>query len=379
MRQGYVAIIALVLACSGGLVPGLLGQAEEATAARVEQIWAEREKRVKAYRVVWSETTTYPRGSTFLNPRAAPEELPPADLTLKAACKMVIAGQKSRYEYDGEWWSTRSRGVGPAVKVVTFDGGRSANTILKSTLIDNPQVTLKKASVSPNNDLTEFLPIWLTARASVASRVLPIGAYRSTGRRDRVNNRICQEFSRVSGAVRDQIFLDPERDYQVVRNTQYVNDKLWTKLEVTYQPEPTLGWVPATWDVVTCTPGGAIGVSKRCVVTEFVTNIDVPESDFEPVLPIGARVIDLTAGKEMHSAVLPTGERGREVEFVPGRSKVPSYETLMAQPPQRGFWARAWPWALAGGGLLVVGVVGVAVWRARRNRDAPAGVNREET
>jgi hypothetical protein len=220
------------------------------------------------------------------------------------------------------------------------------------------------------------MPVWLAARASIASRVLPVGRYAPTGRKERVDNRLCHEFSYASGTARDRILLDPERDYQVVRNTQHVNDKLWVKLEVTYQPEPTLGWVPAGWDLVVCNPDGAIGRSKRCVVTEFATNIEVPDSDFEPVLPVGARVIDLTTGKEMHSGVLPTGERGREIEFVPGRSELPALETLMAQPPQRGWWARAWPWVLAGGGLLVVGV---AAWRARRNRapSAPADVNRE--
>lgn len=367
MRQGRIGIVAAVLVCSGALLSSSGYGADETAAARVAQVWSAREQRVKSCRVTWSETRTYPKGTFFIDPQAPPDRLPPGDLTIKATCTLIIAGRKCRYEYQGEMWSTESRKVAPAADVTTFDGERSADTSLQSPLIEHPQVIIKKSSDPPGGRKSELLPIWLTVRPSVVAKILPIEEYLPTGRRETVNTRLCDEFTQTSsGKTREQVLLDPERGSQVVRCVTFANDKLWMKLDISYKTDPTLQWIPAAWELVVCNPTGGIGLSKRCVVTEFATNIDVADSDFQPVLPTGARVVDLTSGKEMHSGVLPTGERGKEIEFVPGKGMVP-YETLMAQPPQSGLWSRVWPWALGGGGVVVVGI---AVWLARRKRGA---------
>jgi len=363
MGQVRVGIAVVALVCSCVLIPDRACRADEVTVGRIAQVWAEREKRVKTCRVVWSEKATYPKGSRLLDMFAAPQDLPTTDLTIPATCSMLIDGHKSRYEYHGQRWSTKTRKLEPAEDIVTFDGARYGNTSLQSPILRNPQVVLKKASASPQSGLPLFLPIWLSVRASIAASEIPIEQFAPTGRKERINNRLCSEFSRnISGAVRELVFVDPDRDCQVTRYGYYMDDKLKIKLEISYQADPTLSWVPAAWDLILCNKTGAIESSTRCIVTEFVTNIEAVSSDFEPVLPVGARVIDLTSGKEMHSGILPSGERGKEIEYVPGQRMI-SYDTLMAQPPQRDWWQRTRWWILAGVVLLLG--VGLAVWCGR--------------
>lgn len=364
MRNFRGAVVAVAVGCSCVLIPDPECRADEVTVARIAQVWGERENRVKSCRVVWSEKATYPKGSRHLDMFAAPQDLPPMDVTIPATCTMLIDGRKSRYEYRGQMWSIKTRKLELAEDIVTFDGERSGNTSLSSPLIGNPQVVLNKASASPQSGLPLFLPIWLSVRATAAASEIPIERFSPTGRKEKITNRICSEFSRtISGSVREVVFVDTERDCQITRYAYYRDEKLKIRLEISYQTDPTLGWVPGDWDLVLCNKTGAIEMSTRCVVTEFVVNAPVAPPDFEPVLPIGARVIDLTSGKEMHSAILPSGEQGKEIEYVPGRGMIP-YETLMAQPPQRGWWQRTGWWVLTGVGLLLA--VGLGVWWVRR-------------
>lgn len=365
MIRGQIvsAVVAVACVCvSLGPVNG----ADEATVGRIAQIWAGREARAKSCRVVWSETVTYPKGSPYIA-RTDPKNAPTTDVSIPGTCKLLIAGDKSRYEYRGQMWSRKSHKLEPAEDIITFNGSRSANTVLQSPIIAAQQVTINKASESPQSRLPVLLPLWLSVKASIAAKEIPIEKFAATGRKEKINNRLCHEFARnISRTARERIFLDPERDYQLTRYGYYENNKLTIKLEVDYQPDPTLGWVPALWNFVLCNLKGTIMSSARCVVSAFETNVDAPASDFEPVLPIGARVWDLTSGKEMLSAILPSGEQGREIERVPGRPG-PSYEELMAQPPQCGFWERIWPWILGASGLLVVGLI---VWWVRRDRSS---------
>ncbi len=363
-----VGIVVVAAACLCALVPGSIRGAD-LTPAQIAQAWAEREKKVKSCRVVWSEKATYPKGSPYVAPLADPKDVPTTDLTISATCKLIIEANKSRYEYQGQRWSPKTKKLEPAADIATFDGTRSARTTLQSPLIGNQQVIIQKETASPQGRLPLFLPIWLTIRPSVAQKRIPIEQFGATGRKEKINNRLRSEFTRNVPGGREQVFIDPEGDYQVTRYVDYyTGDKPHIKLEISYRPDPILGWVPAAWDFVLCNNSGAIELSTRCTMTEFTVNLDIPESEFEPVLPIGARVVDVTSGKEIHSAVLPSGEQGRGIEYVPGQD-IPLYETLMAQPPERQFWERAWPWVLAGAGLLLV--VSLAAWRVRRGRRPP--------
>jgi hypothetical protein len=366
MRQIRIGIVVIAV-CSFALVLGPVRGADP-TPAQIAQAWAEREKKVKSCRVVWSEVTTYPKGSFYAAPRAKPEDAPTTDLTIPATCKLIIDASKSRHEYQGQRWSTTTHKLESDASIATFNGTKSARTTLQSPLIENQQVVIKKETVSPESGWPHLLPVWMTIRPSIAQKRIPIEQFVATGRKEKINNRLCSEFTQSVPDGRKQVFIDIERDYQVTRYVDSWNDKLHIKVEISYRPDAVLGWVPATWDFVQCNRNGAIELSKRCTVSEFAVNADVPETEFEPVLPVGARVVDVTSGQEMHSAILPSGERGKEIEFVPGNS-FPSYEELMAQPPERTWWEQVWLWVVVGTGVLLIAIV--VAWRVRRGQSPP--------
>lgn len=342
-------------------------RAADVTPARIVQVWAEREKRIRTCRIQWSETETLPKGSTFVALREDPTKLPMTDLTLQAKCSLTLGEGKSRYEYRGQVWSTKTKGLAPLTRIVTFDGSRAGTSLLQSPLVGHPEVTIKKTSL-PGQPLPVLLPLWITARGSFAKSDLPIEQFRPSGRTAIIKGRKCVELDRDSSEqVREQVFIDPDQDYQVARYMYYNNGKLKIKLDISLQHDQDVGWIPASWDCLLCNRNGAIESSVRCTVTEFVANLEISSSDFDPVTPPGSRVVDLTSGREIHHAVLPSGEPGKAIEYAPGRGGIP-YEELMAQPPQRSQrLLMQWILGALTAGLFIVLLVVVRV-RLRRRR-----------
>ncbi|MCI0704046.1 MAG: hypothetical protein L0241_23555 [Planctomycetia bacterium] len=370
MRRWAVAAVLLFLT---HLMLVSATAADEVTVERIAQTWAEREKRVPTCRFRWTQIETHPKGSSLYAIHAARgEAVPTTDLTIHATCTMTLDHEKIRFEYNGQTWSVTDRTLKPFVDVSTFDGTRSASTTLQSTVVDHPEVLIKNASTTPPAmRLPVFLPIWMTVRGSLMKKEIPIEQFQLSGRKLTIKNRLCHELTRkISTNTREQVFVDPGRDNQVTQYRYYHQEKPDMRLDIAYKTDSKLGWIPESWECVVCESTGAIMTSKRCTLTEFVANLEVSASDFEPVCPIGARVVDLTSGKEIHHAILLDGSKGRGIEYVPGSEAV-SYDELIAQPPERSQLTKVMVWLVP----VVVGVllltVGGLVWRAHRREPIP--------
>jgi hypothetical protein len=179
-----------------------------------------------------------------------------------------------------------------------------------------------------------------------------------TNRSVMIANHRCVELTRESRAIhqRELLYLDAERDFIVVRHLLQNRNGTFRSLSVEYSPDPTVGWVPASWEHVCNAGSGAPDQSGRRTVTHFEFNTPIPEAEFQIRWPTATRVADSRSGQRMEYVVRPDGNRGPEA---PTTARM-TYEELAhgSVPSNR--------WLLYGSAVLLAFTI--MAWLAVRRR-----------
>jgi len=88
-------------------------------------------------------------------------------------------------------------------------------------------------------------------------------------------------------------WLDPARDYLVLREHWTLNGQDCQRVDLTYRPDPTYGWIPTAWVDANAGSGGSMGSACTDTVTNYSINQPVPNSEFKIEIPKGAQVNDM--------------------------------------------------------------------------------------
>jgi hypothetical protein len=346
------------------------------TADDVLKVWEAREAKVKTARFAWDKREVVPKdsGRDLAGDRIKDDTRPnpPNDLPLDGKCRLTIAAGRFRYEYDGREWIPEQYEVRPKVSVSTFDDRTYKRVRLAGDVAGYPS-----AGINPTAERSEFNdlsihPLWRAVRgAQAVAKKFPLLLYEPTGRRVVVNGRPCLEFARESHRTdtKHRLYLDPERDFQVVREITTAKEVVTLKLDVVYAANPELGWLPSAWEYVARGRSGQPLVSVACKLTSAEINPTVRDSEFDVQLPPGTRVSDVTSGKEVQYVIREDGDKGREV-VRDGRGI--TYQQLVEAGPEPFSWRNVLV------GVSLVGLVGscvVLAWRrwARRPSSGSAG------
>jgi hypothetical protein len=87
-------------------------------------------------------------------------------------------------------------------------------------------------------------------------------------------------------------WLDPARDYLPLREHRTLNGEDRDRLDLSYRPDPTCGWVPVGWTDANVGMGGSVLFSNIDTVIAFTINQPIPAADFRLDTPPGADVRD---------------------------------------------------------------------------------------
>lgn len=96
--------------------------------------------------------------------------------------------------------------------------------------------------------------------------------------------------TRVHDGRQEDYWLDPARDYLLLREHHTLNGQDWRRADISYRHDPKFGWVPAGWDDVIVGESGSLVFSATDSVTEVSLNQPIPDSEFHIEIPKGARV-----------------------------------------------------------------------------------------
>jgi hypothetical protein len=163
-----------------------------------------------------------------------------------------------------------------------------------------------------------------------------------------VAGRPCLELFRDYGppGQREFLFLDEKRAYVVVKQMVALHGQPTWQLDVIYNPDGHVGWLPKSWEyVIRAGKDPQLVNSGRSRVISYEINPRIDDGDFDIVFPPKTRVNDETSQQEVQYVIGEQGEKGGEV---PTRLN-PTYEDLQKASPRsnRLLWGTVWALALA--------------------------------
>jgi hypothetical protein len=102
----------------------------------------------------------------------------------------------------------------------------------------------------------------------------------------------------------DQVFywLDPDRDYIVLRELRMADGRECSRTEISYRADPKFGWIPTGWKEAAVDERGGFDDLLTSKVTELAINEPLPESTFRLVFPKGAEINDVPNQRRINAA-----------------------------------------------------------------------------
>jgi hypothetical protein len=224
-----------------------------------------------------------------MRPRLNPKKLtvPAEDLTYDASARLCLDGDKMRYSYLNKIWSVPLDKFVDLEFTSVFDGAIPKSLLAMS---GDAYPTGKISRLDHHEDAhnANLKPLLLSFRPLDAS--LGIGAssnWAVSSQRGIVGGHTCRILESTNQAtdIDRSIWVDPERDWIVLRYLETNKEKVIIQIDVDYESDPTHGWVPSSWRITWCRPDGPVQEASVNKVTEYTINDPVDAAMFDIEFP----------------------------------------------------------------------------------------------
>jgi hypothetical protein len=340
----------------------------------VVKAWQERQDRVRSGVFTWTETRMVTRGSisAMMTLRGNPKgnTIPAEDLSFDVPVNLSMDGEKLRHEYEGErQWSEEKDALVPISYASAYDGSAGKFLYPRGTEIGNwPQATIRAEKGLPDAKDAELRPILMNFRGLIAEvRYLDVGKLALTGRRADIEGASCVELQRVSSksGLDNQLWVDPARDFVVVRYSTSLVGKSVYQITVQYLKDASGVWVPTSWVIINHPPvQGESLFTTRAAVKDYKLNVPLDSTQFDLAFPPGTRVSDEKSKLEY------IVKQGEDKRIILKEDIGATYQQMLDSPPGQGLAARhggfSWTWVSVG--LAVLGASALAFFAWRRVR-----------
>jgi hypothetical protein len=289
---------------------------------------------------------------------------PPTDTTLESVNRIVIDGDKVRFENNHLMWIGSDGQPIKSQSVALFNG--SLGKVYYPIGIGATGATsgrIERDGRSPGTKAFIPTPITMTFRG-LDPAFVPHGfaEMKPTGVTLPIDESHCQEYAiKLSTTTERSFWLDPAKGFVVRRMCDRSNNKPTTQTDIQYRPDDVLGWVPESWVHTEYAPAGTVRKTARFGVTKARLNEPQPAELFDIQFPPGCEVYDSRNDKSYW--VQPDGSM-REFDKFPDEEAGATVELPGAS------WYRQNKWLVLGLGVAFV-VLGAA-WRARKRKPSAA-------
>ena len=93
------------------------------------------------------------------------------------------------------------------------------------------------------------------------------------------------------------LWVDAQYDYSVRRFLTTRGNVVRCKLDVDYQRDPDVGWVPKSWTIIRSYVDGSLLMSASSSVGEYRINPTLDAAEFQIEFPPGTYVVDTAANQ----------------------------------------------------------------------------------
>jgi hypothetical protein len=250
-------------------------------------------------------------------------------------------------------------------EVIVYKGDKNISLTTKSTIVDHPDAEIGKRARPEDVSEYTYWPITCLARG-LNPKFAPfdIDQYEPTGKTQVIDGQKCVELVYTSRANNSRRFLliDPGRGFLLIRYYIVTDDRVTTRLDVKYAPDPKLNWVPKSWDYTASTPiGGWRLGSKQITLEACDVNIDLTADTFELRLPSGTRVYDEYDGAAKQYVIRDDGDSG---PAMPDASR-PTYKQLTALAQEARWTSSDTTIVVIASAVFLLAVLAL-IWRWRR-------------
>jgi hypothetical protein len=304
----------------------------------ISDAWAARQTAAKTVRFVWREEQTainlkqqlaaLGRGgpSTSGGPSAARSSA----VTLRRLSVLCLDGDQFAYTLDTE-----------NVQDVNTPGARAkvpshSKTVLTATAYENycevcadsrsPNsvtrvVTLNRPDNCDEPQLPNVRPLLLALRPLTPKlSFIELSDYTISPVRGAIGDTSCVILEPKSDSVgkpKKSYWVDPARDYVIVRAVNSMEGQGAIQTDIFYKRNSVVGWIPSGWSVVDVDGKGRLDQSFHTGVEEFSLNQPIAATEFEVPKPDGALVHDVRNGSDDRRRI--GGRTATDVPLVSGR------------------------------------------------------------
>ena len=334
--------------------------------------WRERQKSIQSARLAWVHRETIPKGAVSRLLLSLPpseqkrgtdgpdlsKEIPPVDTTHDVALELCIHGDKVRHTMDDRQWSPSENRfvIKPVVQV--FDGkeGKLWRPDGAPTT-PYPQGVLQRRN--PIGSMIYLAPLVMSLQPfSPAMRLFELDTLKLSGHTAIIGGRPCLELQHDARGRTERVWIDPSREYQMVRYWSTAKDKVWAKVDIEYGENPVCRWIPRRWTIVTFDKNGALSRSQTANLTSCELNVPIDDAEFALDFSPGTAVLDF---RRQPTSQFIVRENGSARPVLPREAGL-SYDELVHSSPGLSLGAKV-GWCLVGVGMLLAGAT--VVYRGR--------------
>jgi hypothetical protein len=277
------------------------------------------------------------KGSSFGARITTP--IPATETTLDSVNRLVIDGDKLRYEDNHPCWYMPVGKLNTGSSVTVFNGTVNKWFYPRDHTGDGVPTAVFSNGDPPNVvQAHELIPFFLAFRGTASGRhSSTYPEMKATGVELPIDGAACQEcLIKLSADLTVSYWLDPAKDYIVRRTCTQHKGRLDKQFDVRYCHYDGYGWVPTSWTRNLFSTGGTILMTTTVEVLDLRLNDPQPADLFERQFPAGTYAVDRTTAKRYHvqpdgsmREVSPEGEELSESFAQPGASWYEQHKGLL--------------------------------------------------
>jgi hypothetical protein len=213
----------------------------------------------------------------------------------------------------GDYWNEGKKIIQPHANQHSYDGANSTRFWEGGeSLFPSATVTLK-ADVKENVafKLVTYYPIWLAynsiellKRANYKPDALTVSEGKAHVGKTECIEVLVPGVSGIVGAV----YVDPARNYIPIKFV-LSHKKRWLEMEMSYAPNPRIGWVLSDWVITLPDPMHDFAVTRACKVKYVSINERLDDKLLTIQYPPGTYISENNGGIRQFFIVQPDGTR----------------------------------------------------------------------
>lgn len=345
-----VPLTACLCLFSGAILQPALSE-EPVTAEQIFRVWQNRQDKIKTATFEWTNQRTTAAGTMNFPGQgpAALKPLPETDVTNVIKCIVRFDDKRMYYSTEGPLWVPAEGRFIPRLYVSSFDGNQAKAFYGRSAEKHHPLGFVSEDQENQDASGLKVYPILMAYRPLNPD----LGAFKVSEWHVRDTNAIadgqaCIVLEKASDRRKEAIWVDPKREFSVVRQETHVGGKPADQLTVSYAQDPVWHWVPKTWNVTVIDPRtGKVVRAAVARVTKYDFNRDYSPQDFDFEFPVGTYLTDYrdhSTDYRDHSEYIVLANGGRRLITAAEKVRGATYDDFLRTESGQAGLSRTRSW-----------------------------------